>query len=138
MKFMLTFDWSPDTEARAEGIVRFQDTGGFLRWSKLSGLCAPGTSGHSLTQLHPPAAGCVPLMANAERKETWRVWCAITSKSDSYLHFGSAGGKASNLRADTTLCSARKLDLAGSGEVFNRLRVKWNNGTTAPGRAVDP
>ena len=60
------------------------------------------------------------------------------SKSDSYLHFGSAGGKASNLRADTTLCSARKLDLAGSGEVFNRLRVKWNNGTTAPGRAVDP
>ena len=89
-------------------------------------------------QLHPPAAGCFPLMANAERKETWRVWCAITSKSDSYLHFGSAGGKASNLRADTTLCSARKLDLAGSGEVFNRLGVKWNNGTTAPGRAVDP
>ena len=83
------------------------------------------------------AAGCLPLMANAERKETWRVWCAIF-KSDSYLHFGSAGGKASNLRADTTLCSARKLDLAGSGEVFNRLRVKWNNGTTAPGRAVDP
>ena len=28
MKFMLTFDWSPDTEARAEGIERFQDTGG--------------------------------------------------------------------------------------------------------------
>ena len=23
MKFMLTFDWSPDTEARAEGIARF-------------------------------------------------------------------------------------------------------------------
>jgi hypothetical protein len=56
-------------------------------------------------------------MANAERKETWRVWCAITSKSDSYLHFGSLG-KASNLGADTTLCSARKLDLVGSGEVL--------------------
>jgi hypothetical protein len=28
MKFMLTFDWSPDTETRAEGIARFQKTGG--------------------------------------------------------------------------------------------------------------
>jgi hypothetical protein len=27
VKFMLTFDWSPDTEARAEGIARFEDTG---------------------------------------------------------------------------------------------------------------
>ncbi len=28
MKFMLTFDWSPDTKKRAEGISRFQKTGG--------------------------------------------------------------------------------------------------------------
>jgi hypothetical protein len=28
MKFMLTFDWSPDMEERAEGIARFQETGG--------------------------------------------------------------------------------------------------------------
>lgn len=28
MKFMLTFDWSPDTKTRAEAIARFQETGG--------------------------------------------------------------------------------------------------------------
>jgi hypothetical protein len=28
MKFILTFDWSPDTEERTEGIARFQKTGG--------------------------------------------------------------------------------------------------------------
>ena len=28
MKFMLTFSWSPDTASRAEGIARFQRTGG--------------------------------------------------------------------------------------------------------------
>jgi hypothetical protein len=28
MKFMLTFDWSPDTETRSEGIARFLKTGG--------------------------------------------------------------------------------------------------------------
>lgn len=28
MKFMMTFDWTPDTEMRAEGIERFQATGG--------------------------------------------------------------------------------------------------------------
>jgi hypothetical protein len=29
MKFILTFDWTPDAEERAEGIARFQKTGGF-------------------------------------------------------------------------------------------------------------
>ncbi len=28
MKFMLTFDWKPDTKAREEGITRFLKTGG--------------------------------------------------------------------------------------------------------------
>lgn len=28
MKFMLTFNWSPDTKTRAEAIARFQKTGG--------------------------------------------------------------------------------------------------------------
>jgi|SoimicMinimDraft_13_1059741.scaffolds.fasta_scaffold08192_1 Protein of unknown function (DUF3303) len=28
MKFMLTFDWSPDSETRAEGVERFKRTGG--------------------------------------------------------------------------------------------------------------
>ena len=28
MKFMLTFSWTPDANARAEGIGRFQKTGG--------------------------------------------------------------------------------------------------------------
>jgi hypothetical protein len=28
MKFMMTFDWAPDTEVRTEGIERFQKTGG--------------------------------------------------------------------------------------------------------------
>lgn len=28
MKFMLTFDWSPDTETRHEGVARFLKTGG--------------------------------------------------------------------------------------------------------------
>ncbi len=28
MKFMLTFSWKPDTKTRAEGIARFQKTGG--------------------------------------------------------------------------------------------------------------
>lgn len=28
MKFMLTFDWSPDTKTREEAIARFQKTGG--------------------------------------------------------------------------------------------------------------
>jgi hypothetical protein len=28
MKLMLTFNWTPDTRARAEGIARFQKTGG--------------------------------------------------------------------------------------------------------------
>jgi hypothetical protein len=28
MKFILTFDWTPDAEERAEGIARFQRTGG--------------------------------------------------------------------------------------------------------------
>jgi Protein of unknown function (DUF3303) len=28
MKFIMTFAWSPDTKARAEGIERFQKTGG--------------------------------------------------------------------------------------------------------------
>jgi uncharacterized protein DUF3303 len=28
MKFMLTFNWKPDTKTRAEGIARFQKTGG--------------------------------------------------------------------------------------------------------------
>ena len=28
MKFMLTFSWTPDAKARAEGIGRFQKTGG--------------------------------------------------------------------------------------------------------------
>jgi hypothetical protein len=28
MKFILTFDWTPDAEERAEGIARFQKTGG--------------------------------------------------------------------------------------------------------------
>jgi len=27
MKFMLTFDWTPDTQTRAEGIARFQKSG---------------------------------------------------------------------------------------------------------------
>ena len=28
MKFMMTFDWTPDTKARAEAIARFRKTGG--------------------------------------------------------------------------------------------------------------
>ena len=28
MKFMMTFDWTPDTKARAEAIARFRRTGG--------------------------------------------------------------------------------------------------------------
>jgi len=28
MKFMMTFDWTPDTKARAEAIARFRNTGG--------------------------------------------------------------------------------------------------------------
>jgi uncharacterized protein DUF3303 len=28
MKFMLTFDWKPDTKTRDEGIARFRKTGG--------------------------------------------------------------------------------------------------------------
>jgi hypothetical protein len=28
MKFMLTFDWSPDTKTRAEAVSRFRKTGG--------------------------------------------------------------------------------------------------------------
>jgi hypothetical protein len=28
MKFMLTFDWKPDTQTRAEAIARFRKTGG--------------------------------------------------------------------------------------------------------------
>jgi hypothetical protein len=28
MKFMLTFNWKPDAKTRAEGIARFQKTGG--------------------------------------------------------------------------------------------------------------
>jgi len=28
MKFMLTFNWKPDTKTRSEGIARFQKTGG--------------------------------------------------------------------------------------------------------------
>jgi hypothetical protein len=49
MKFMMTFDWAPDTQARAEGITRFQKTGGappegvklLGRWTRtdLSGGC---------------------------------------------------------------------------------------------------
>jgi hypothetical protein len=50
MKFMMTFDWAPDTQSRAEGIARFQKTGGAPpegvklrgRWTRtdLSGGCA--------------------------------------------------------------------------------------------------
>ena len=49
MKFMMTFDWAPDTQSRAEGIARFQKTGGkppegvklLGRWTRadLSGGC---------------------------------------------------------------------------------------------------
>lgn len=28
MKFMMTFDWTPDTKARSEAIARFRNTGG--------------------------------------------------------------------------------------------------------------
>ena len=28
MKFMMTFDWTPDTKARSEAIARFRKTGG--------------------------------------------------------------------------------------------------------------
>jgi Domain of unknown function (DUF3303) len=44
MKFMLTFDWSPDAKQRAEGIARFRKIGGRLpkgvkllgRWTEAS------------------------------------------------------------------------------------------------------
>ena len=76
MKFMLTFDWSPDTEARAEGIARFPGYGWLSEvFEVVRSVCARHLWALP-NQLHPPAAGCVPLMANAERKETWRVWCA--------------------------------------------------------------
>ena len=28
MKFMMTFNWKPDTKTREEGIARFRETGG--------------------------------------------------------------------------------------------------------------
>ena len=38
MKFMMTFDWTPDTNARAEAIARFRKTGGLpAKGAKLVG-----------------------------------------------------------------------------------------------------
>ena len=77
-------------------------------------------------------------MANAERKGDVESLVRDNYKIRQLSSLRLRRRQDSNLRADTTLCSARKLDLAGSGEVLNRLRVKWNNGTTAPGRTLDP
>jgi hypothetical protein len=37
MKFMLTFSWAPDPETRAEGIARFQKSGGIPQGVTLLG-----------------------------------------------------------------------------------------------------
>ena len=59
MKFMLTFSWKPDTKTRAEGIARFQSTGGLPpkgvtllgRWTR-----ADFSGGYDLLETDDPQA----------------------------------------------------------------------------------
>ena len=59
MKFMLTFDWSPDTKTREEGIARFKKTGGLPpkgasllgRWTR-----ADFSGGYDLIESNDPQA----------------------------------------------------------------------------------
>ena len=59
MKFMLTFDWKPDTETRAEGISRFRKTGGLPpKGAKLIGRWtrADFSGGYALFENDDPQA----------------------------------------------------------------------------------
>jgi hypothetical protein len=59
MQFMMTFEWSPDAEARAEGIARFRKTGGLPpsgakligRWTR-----ADMSGGYDLIETDDPQA----------------------------------------------------------------------------------
>ena len=59
MKFMLTFEWQPDTKARAEAIARFRKTGGLPpqgaellgRWTR-----ADFSGGYDLIETEDPQA----------------------------------------------------------------------------------
>ena len=59
MKFMLTFNWKPDTKTRAEGIARFQKTGGLPpKGAKLLGRWtrADFSGGYDLLESDDPQA----------------------------------------------------------------------------------
>jgi hypothetical protein len=59
MKFMLTFEWKPDTKTRAEGVARFMKTGGMPpkgatllgRWTR-----ADISAGYDLLESEDPQA----------------------------------------------------------------------------------
>ena len=59
MKFMMTFDWNPDSKTRAEGIERFRKTGGqppkgarlLGRWTR-----ADFSGGYDLIETDDPQA----------------------------------------------------------------------------------
>ena len=59
MKFMLTFDWKPDTKTRAEAIARFRKTGGLPpKGAKLIGRWtrADFSGGYDLLESDDPQA----------------------------------------------------------------------------------
>jgi Protein of unknown function (DUF3303) len=59
MKFIATFDWSPDTATRAEAIARFQKTGGLPpKGAKLLGRWtrADFSGGYDLVESDDPQA----------------------------------------------------------------------------------
>ena len=59
MKFMMTFDWSPDTKTRSEAIARFRSTGGLPpKGAKLLGRWtrADFSGGYDLIDTEDPQA----------------------------------------------------------------------------------
>ena len=59
MKFMMTFDWTPDTKTRAEAIARFRNTGGLPpKGAKLLGRWtrADISGGYDLLESDDPQA----------------------------------------------------------------------------------
>ena len=59
MKFMMTFEWSPDSKTRSEGIARFRATGGLPpRNAKLLGRWtrADFSGGYNLFETDDPQA----------------------------------------------------------------------------------
>lgn len=59
MKFMMTFDWSPDTKERSEAIARFRKTGGLPpKGAKLLGRWtrADFSGGYDLLECDDPKA----------------------------------------------------------------------------------